>query len=50
MSQNDKLFVLYDAKGSNIQGDEIIEEIISYFDFKDQKVLKNSRSGALIER
>ncbi len=40
MSQNDKLFILYDAKGTNAQGDEIIAEVISYFEFKDQKVFK----------
>jgi hypothetical protein len=40
MSQNDKLFILYDARGSNIQGDEITAEVISYFEFKDQKVFK----------
>lgn len=40
MSQNDKLFILYDAKGTNTQGDEIIAEVISYFEFKDQKVFK----------
>jgi hypothetical protein len=40
MSQNDKLFILYDAKGTNTQGDEIIAEIISYFEFKDKKVFK----------
>jgi hypothetical protein len=40
MSQNDKLFILYDAKGTNTQGDEIIAEVISYFEFKDQKIFK----------
>lgn len=40
MSQNDKLFILYDAKGTNTDGDEIIAEVISYFEFKDQKVFK----------
>ena len=50
MSQNDKLFILYDARGSNIQGDEITAEVISYFEFKDQKVFKIHRSGAFVER
>lgn len=40
MAQKDKLFILYNAKGTNIQGDEIIAEIISYFEFKDKKVFK----------
>jgi hypothetical protein len=40
MSQNDKLFILYDAKGTNTQGDEIIAEIISYFEFKDRSIFK----------
>jgi hypothetical protein len=40
MSENDQLFILYDAKGSNIQGDQIIAEVIAYFEFKDQKVFK----------
>ena len=40
MSHNDRLFILYDAKGSNIQGDEVIAEVISYFEFKDQKIFK----------
>lgn len=40
MSQHDKLFILYDAKGTNTEGDEIIAEIISYFEFKDRKIFK----------
>ncbi|MBM3631871.1 MAG: hypothetical protein FJX00_02695 [Alphaproteobacteria bacterium] len=40
MSQNDTLFILYDDKGSNTQGDEIIAEVISYFEFKNQKIFK----------
>ncbi len=40
MSQNDKLFIIYDAKATNTQGDEIIAEVISYFKFKDQKIFK----------
>lgn len=40
MSESDKLFVIYDAKGKNIQGDEIVAEIISYFEFKDKKVFR----------
>ncbi len=40
MSQNDKLFILYDAKGTNTQGDETNAEVISYFEFKDQKIFK----------
>ena len=40
MTQHDKLFILYEAKGSNIEGDEIISEIISYFEFNDQKLFK----------
>ena len=38
MSQHDKLFILYDAKGINTQGDKIIAEVISYFEFKDEKI------------
>ena len=38
MSQHDKLFILYDAKGINTQGDKIIVEVISYFEFKDEKI------------
>ena len=40
MDQKDKLFILYNAQGKNIQGDEITAEVISYFEFKDQKVFK----------
>jgi limonene-1,2-epoxide hydrolase len=40
MAQADKLFIIYDAKGRSIQGDEIIAEIISYFEFKDKKIFK----------
>jgi hypothetical protein len=40
MSENEKLFILYDAKGTNTLGDELIGEVISYFEFKDQKVFK----------
>ena len=40
MSQNDKLFILYEAKGANTKGDQIIAEVISYFEFKDQKIFK----------
>jgi hypothetical protein len=40
MSQNDKLFILYNAKCTNTQGDQIIAEVISYFEFKEQKVFK----------
>jgi hypothetical protein len=40
MSQDDKLFLVYDAKGTNISGDPITAEVISYFEFKDQKVFK----------
>jgi hypothetical protein len=40
MNQKDKLFILYNAQGKNIQGDEIEAEVISYFEFKDQKVFK----------
>lgn len=40
MAQKDKLFILYNAQGKNIQGDEIIAEIISYFELKDQKIFK----------
>ena len=40
MDQKDKLFILYNAQGENIQGDEIAAEVISYFEFKDQKVFK----------
>lgn len=40
MSQQDNLFIIYNAKGINIQGDEILGEVISYFEFKNQKVLK----------
>lgn len=40
MDQKDKLFILYNAQGENIQGDEIVAEVISYFEFKDQKVFK----------
>lgn len=40
MSQDDKLFILYDTKGTNISGDELIAEVISYFEFKDKKVFK----------
>jgi hypothetical protein len=40
MDQKDKSFILYSAQGENIQGDEIVAEVISYFEFKDQKVFK----------
>lgn len=40
VTQQDKLFIIYDAKGKNIQGNDIIAEVISYFEFKDQKIFK----------
>ena len=40
MSQQDKLFILYHAKGTNIKGDELTAEVISYFEFKDKKLFK----------
>jgi hypothetical protein len=40
ISQNKKLFIIYDAKGTNTQGDEILAEVISYVEFKDQKIFK----------
>lgn len=38
MAQQDKLFVIYNAKGKTFQNDEIEAEIISYFEFKDKKI------------
>lgn len=40
MSQNNQLFMIYDAKGINTQGDELIAEVIAYFEFKDKKIFK----------
>lgn len=40
MSQNNQLFMIYDTKGTNTQGDELIAEVIAYFEFKDQKIFK----------
>jgi hypothetical protein len=40
MTEHNKLFILYNAKGTNIQGDEFTAEIIAYFEFKDKKVFK----------
>jgi len=38
--QSNELFVIYDAKGKNTEGDDIEAEIISYFEFKDKKVFR----------
>ena len=38
--QSDELFVIYDAKGKNIEGNDIEAEIISYFEFKDKKLFR----------
>jgi len=35
-----KLFILYDAKGKNIQGEAIEAEVIAYVEFKDDKIFK----------
>lgn len=40
MTKQDKSFILYNAKGTNIHGDEIIAEIVSYFEFKGKKIFK----------
>jgi hypothetical protein len=38
--QSNELFVIYDAKGKNIEGDDIEAEIISYFELKDKKLFR----------
>lgn len=40
LSQSNELFIIYNAKGKNIQDNAIEAEVISYFEFKDTKVLK----------
>jgi hypothetical protein len=40
MAEHNQLFILYQATGQTIQGDDIVAEIISYFEFKDQKIFK----------
>ncbi len=40
LAQSDEIFIIYSAKGKNIQGNDIEVEVISYFEFKDNKVLK----------
>ena len=40
MIHSDKLFIIYYVKGKNIQGGEIVAEIIAYFEFKDKKLFK----------
>jgi len=40
MAELDKLFILYNAQGKNLQGYAISAEIIGYFEFKDKKVSK----------
>ena len=40
MIESDRLFIIYNTNGKNIQDDEIAAEIISYFEFKDKKILK----------
>lgn len=38
--QADELFLIYDVKSKNIYGEAIEAEVIAYFKFKDNKVLK----------
>jgi hypothetical protein len=38
MMEQDKLFVIYLARGKTIEGDDMSAEIMSYFEFKDKKV------------
>jgi hypothetical protein len=40
LSQLNELFLIYDVKGKNIQGNDIEAEIISYFEFKDKKLFR----------
>ena len=40
LEKSDKLFIIYDAKGKSIEGNDIEAEIISYFEFKDKKVFR----------
>lgn len=47
--QSNELFIIYDAIGKNIQGDDIKAEVISYFEFKDKKVLKIHGQVHLLE-
>lgn len=38
LSHENALFVIYDAKGKNIEGNPIEAEVIAYFEFKDNMV------------
>jgi hypothetical protein len=40
IGQGDELFIIYDAKGKNIEGNDVEAEIISYFKFKENKVFR----------
>lgn len=40
MIQEDALFMIYDAKGKNVEGNDIAAEIITYVEFKDEKIFK----------
>ncbi len=40
MLQDDKLFIIYNARGKNIEGNDIEAEIIAYFEFKNEKLFK----------
>lgn len=40
LAQSNELFLIYEAKGKNIQGNDVEAEIISYFEFKDKKLFR----------
>ena len=40
LSQLNEIFLIYVAQGKSIQGNDIEAEIISYFEFKDKKVVR----------
>ncbi len=40
MLQDDNLFIIYNAIGKSIEGNDIEAEIISYFEFKDEKLFR----------
>jgi len=40
LAQSDQIFMLYNAKGRNTQGEDIEAEVISYFEFKDKKIVQ----------
>ena len=40
IEQGDKIFVIYTVKGENSKGSAVDAEVISYFEFKEEKIFR----------